>query len=108
LVRGYIRSYFVCDSHQERDKPAPFDWKRYHLEHERKQIEEVVQRKFTRQITEAGFRALAAKLHPDAGGSNEAMARLSDARDAMLKQLGLEKLRPRARHVWKFEWKAFP
>jgi hypothetical protein len=35
------------------------------------------------KIIDAGYRALPAKLHPDIGGTGEAMARLTAARDGL-------------------------
>jgi hypothetical protein len=35
------------------------------------------------QVIDAGYRALAARLHPDTGGSHEAMARLNQVRDRL-------------------------
>jgi hypothetical protein len=37
------------------------------------------------QVINVGYRALAAKLHPDTGGSPEAMTRLNQVRDRLLK-----------------------
>jgi hypothetical protein len=37
----------------------------------------------TQDIIDAGYRAMAAKMHPDVGGSNEEMARLNNARDKL-------------------------
>jgi hypothetical protein len=39
------------------------------------------QRELGIKIANTGFRELAKKLHPDVGGSHEAMARLTRARD---------------------------
>jgi hypothetical protein len=41
----------------------------------------LAQRELSRRIVDAGYRALAKELHPDKGGSQEAMARLNRARD---------------------------
>jgi hypothetical protein len=41
------------------------------------------QRKLTRQLIDAGYKTLATKLHPDAGGSHEAMTRLNQLRNQM-------------------------
>lgn len=47
-------------------------------------------------IVAAGFRALAAKAHPDVGGSHEAMLRLTAARDLLeaLLRGGIQRARP--------------
>jgi hypothetical protein len=42
-----------------------------------------LQRYLEMKIIDAGYRALAAKLHPDIGGTGEAMARLTAARDEL-------------------------
>jgi hypothetical protein len=77
-----------------------FDWKVYRLELERRAIEQAKRQKLRRQVVEAGYRTLAVKMHPDAGGSAESMVRLSEVRDDLLGK----KPRPRARHTWTFEW----
>jgi len=41
-----------------------------------------------RETVEAAFRARAKECHPDAGGSNEAMAELNAARDQALREIG--------------------
>ena len=38
--------------------------------------ERELQRRLARQLIDIGYKALASKLHPDKGGSREAMARL--------------------------------
>jgi ParB-like chromosome segregation protein Spo0J len=45
-----------------------------------RQAEQELQRELALQLINAGFRALAAKLHPDKGGSKEAMVRLNQVR----------------------------
>jgi hypothetical protein len=35
------------------------------------------------RIIDSGYRAMAKSLHPDAGGSNDAMLELNQARDAL-------------------------
>ena len=42
-------------------------------------------RKLGRRLTDIGYKQLAMKLHPDKGGSVEAMARLNRARDHLKK-----------------------
>lgn len=41
------------------------------------------QRKLALQLVDIGYKALASKLHPDKGGSREAMARLNQVRDRL-------------------------
>jgi hypothetical protein len=41
-----------------------------------------------RETVEAAFRARAKECHPDAGGTNEAMAELNAARDLALREIG--------------------
>ena len=43
--------------------------------------EREAQRQLGRQLVDIGYKALAKELHPDTGGSQEAMARLNRARD---------------------------
>jgi hypothetical protein len=45
--------------------------------------ERELQRKLALQIIDIGFKALAAKLHPDKGGSREAMSRLNEVRNRL-------------------------
>jgi hypothetical protein len=45
--------------------------------------EEGVLRKLARQVIDAGYRTLSLKLHPDKGGSTEAMQRLNQVRIAL-------------------------
>lgn len=40
------------------------------------------------EMVEAMYRTIAKQVHPDAGGSDEAMAELTDARNAVLKEAG--------------------
>jgi hypothetical protein len=47
------------------------------------EAERVEMRKLVLQAFDIGYKALARKLHPDNGGSNEAMARLNYARDRL-------------------------
>lgn len=82
----------------------PFNWKAFRQDHERRVIERAVRQKLKQKLIEAGYRALAVKMHPDLGGSTLDMVRLSEVRDEMIQQLGLKKPRHRARHVWTFEW----
>jgi hypothetical protein len=59
-------------------------------EAEAKQNAEVNARQgLTKKIIETGYRLLAAKFHPDKGGSAEAMARLNNAREWARRELGL-------------------
>jgi hypothetical protein len=46
--------------------------------------------KLVAQLIDAGYRSLASKLHPDKGGSRDAMSRLSRVRDQVKRQLGLK------------------
>ena len=54
-------------------------------------------RKLKLQMIDAGYKALATKLHPGGGGSPEAMARLNEARDQL--KATLRKARRYARKV---------
>jgi len=54
---------------------------RREMQTERVELE--AQRVVRVELIKAGYRVLAAKCHPDAGGSHEAMARLNQVRDAM-------------------------
>jgi hypothetical protein len=45
--------------------------------------EEKAEAALQQQVVDVGYRTLAAKLHPDAGGSNDAMQRLNQARDRL-------------------------
>lgn len=45
--------------------------------------ERELQRKLALQLIDIGFKALATKLHPDRGGSHEAMVRLKTVRDRL-------------------------
>lgn len=45
--------------------------------------EREVQRKLALQLIDIGYKALATKLHPDKGGSKEAMVRLNQVRDRL-------------------------
>jgi hypothetical protein len=48
-----------------------------------RQEERALQRKLALSLIDIGFKALASKLHPDKGGSREAMARLNRVRDIL-------------------------
>jgi hypothetical protein len=48
-----------------------------------KQEERALQRKLALSLIDIGFKALAAKLHPDKGGSREAMIRLNRVRELL-------------------------
>jgi len=48
-----------------------------------KQEERALQRKLALSLIDIGFKALASKLHPDKGGSREAMARLNRVRELL-------------------------
>lgn len=51
---------------------------------EMKRVEErETQRKLALQLIDIGYKILAAKLHPDKGGSRDAMARLNQVRDRL-------------------------
>jgi hypothetical protein len=50
--------------------------------------ERKVLRQLMLQMIDVGYRALAAKLHPDKGGSSEGMVRLNEARDRLKKHIG--------------------
>lgn len=53
-------------------------------QHEMKQAEERdAQRKLALQLIDIGYKALATKLHPDRGGSRDAMSRLNQVRDRL-------------------------
>jgi hypothetical protein len=45
--------------------------------------EREAQRKLALQLIDIGYKALATKLHPDSGGSRDAMARLNQVRDRL-------------------------
>jgi hypothetical protein len=82
----------------------PFNWENWHLDNERKKIERAFRVKLKRKLFEAGYRAVAKSLHPDAGGSATGMSHLTAVRDEMLGE------RPdvRKRNTWTIEWKEFP
>jgi len=48
-----------------------------------RQQERDAERKLAMQLIDIGFKALASKLHPDKGGSRDAMARLNRVRDRL-------------------------
>jgi hypothetical protein len=48
--------------------------------------ERALERKLALQLIDIGYKALATKLHPDKGGSRDAMARLNTVRDRLRKQ----------------------
>jgi hypothetical protein len=48
-----------------------------------RQQERDAERKLAMQLIDIGFRALASKLHPDKGGSRDAMSRLNRVRDRL-------------------------
>jgi Protein of unknown function (DUF3102) len=48
-----------------------------------KQEERALQRKLALSLIDIGYKALASKLHPDKGGSREAMTRLNRVRDIL-------------------------
>ena len=48
-----------------------------------RQDERALQRKLALNLIDIGYKALATKLHPDKGGSREAMARLNRVRDML-------------------------
>jgi hypothetical protein len=48
-----------------------------------RQEERALQRKLALSLIDIGYKALASKLHPDKGGSREAMARLNRVRDIL-------------------------
>lgn len=50
--------------------------------------ERAAQRKLGHQLIDIGYRALAAKLHPDKGGDNTMMANLTAVRDRLRRCLG--------------------
>lgn len=70
---------------------------------EREAIERAARLKMKGRLIAAGYRALAARLHPDTGGSTEDMARLTNARDELIDALG-GKPKERKRHLWVFGW----
>jgi len=49
----------------------------------KRQEERALQRKLALSLIDIGYKALATKLHPDKGGSREAMARLNRVRDLL-------------------------
>jgi len=48
-----------------------------------RQEERVAEKKLALQLIDIGFKALASKLHPDKGGSRDAMSRLNRVRDRL-------------------------
>jgi hypothetical protein len=52
--------------------------------HQEKQKEQRLVSQLARQIIDIGYKALATKLHPDKGGSAEAMRRLNRAKSQLL------------------------
>jgi hypothetical protein len=62
---------------QRRDSRSRRSWRRV-LSEEQKQEAALKQ-----QVIDAGYRSMAAKLHPDIGGSHDAMIRLNQVRDAL-------------------------
>jgi hypothetical protein len=50
--------------------------------------EKALQRKLALSLIDIGYKALATKLHPDKGGSREAMIRLNSVRDLLKKAVG--------------------
>jgi len=48
----------------------------------------LARRKLALELINAGYRALSVKLHPDRGGTQEAMSRLSDARKLLRDMVG--------------------
>lgn len=55
--------------------------------YEREQARLKEQRHYSLLIVDAGYKAMASKLHPDHGGSNEDMVKLTHARDALKSRL---------------------
>jgi hypothetical protein len=58
--------------------------------------EREAKRKLALQLIDAGYKVLAMELHPDRGGSQEAMVRLNDVRAELRAQIGCAKM-PRGR-----------
>jgi hypothetical protein len=54
-----------------------------HTEELKRADEREAQRKLALQLIDIGYKVLASKLHPDKGGSREAMARLNQVRDRL-------------------------
>lgn len=59
------------------------DVPRMKQERQQKEKEEVLRKKLGLQLIDIGYKALASKLHPDRGGSPEAMQRLNKVRDTL-------------------------
>jgi hypothetical protein len=49
----------------------------------KREQERELQRKLALQLIDIGYKALASKLHPDKGGSREAMSRLNAVRERL-------------------------
>jgi hypothetical protein len=58
-----------------------------------RQKEREADQKLALKIIELGYKALAKELHPDKGGSTDAMSRLTRARDHLRKSIGAGLLR---------------
>jgi hypothetical protein len=56
---------------------------RWDAEELSRQEERDAERKLALLVIDTGFKALASKLHPDKGGSRDAMARLNRVRDRL-------------------------
>ncbi|MEW6746118.1 MAG: hypothetical protein AB1486_25535 [Planctomycetota bacterium] len=96
-----LRSVTCKDSPSHPDYKPELDWKRgvrkvqrtiniqamaRQFDDRRREVKEL--RKIAKKIIAAGYRALAAVVHPDKpGGSNEAMAMLTKAKDWLLKEI---------------------
>jgi hypothetical protein len=88
---------FLEDFLRRLPKTNPEELERLRLvrQNELKRVEELAaerkaERKLVAQLIDAGYRSLASKLHPDKGGSPDAMSRLSRVRDQVKRQLGLK------------------
>jgi hypothetical protein len=57
-------------------------------EAQEKKEEARLQRELSEQLFEAGYKALATKLHPNKGGSHEAMTRLNQVRTSLEQEQG--------------------
>jgi hypothetical protein len=62
-----------------------FDLKAFERDHLAEEVEKELQRRLILQIIEAGVRSMALKMHPDVGGSDEAMHRLTTCKERLRK-----------------------
>lgn len=78
--KNYGKTAAWRDSAQENIRKAKEDASRWQREELSRTQERDAMRKLAMQLIDIGFKALASKLHPDKGGSKDAMARLNRVR----------------------------